>query len=176
MPESGPRRVDGQVLVRGENRQELGVDVLGLPQGESETARDWLLWKTPSLSSRTVKMHEINLSHINGAMGGLLITDISPEDISEYQKSRLAERASPKTVNLEIATVRAILRRNKLWATIADDVRMLPVRTDKGRALSQAEEDRLLEACAKSRSRVLYPFAVLALNTGLLRPRVFLDT
>ena len=66
-----------------------------------------------------------------------------------------------------LEAVRRLQRRNKLWAAIADDVRMLPVRTDKGRALSHAEEDSLLEACAKSRSRVLYPFAVLALNTGM---------
>jgi hypothetical protein len=76
-------------------------------------------------------------------------------------------KASPKTVNLEVATIRAVLRRHKLWASIGDDVRMLPVRNDTGRALTLAEEDALFESCAKSRSRVLYPFVVLALNTGM---------
>ena len=33
--------------------------------------------------------------------------------------------------------------------------------------LALAEEDALLESCAKRRSRVLYPFVVLALNTGM---------
>ena len=94
-------------------------------------------------------------------------------DISNYQKARLVKddhgkaKASPKTVNLEVATIRAVLRRHKLWAAIGDDVRMLPVRNDTGRALTLAEEDALFESCAKSRSRVLYPFVVLALNTGM---------
>jgi integrase len=39
--------------------------------------------------------------------------------------------------------------------------------TIRARALTKAEEDTLLDACAKSRSRVLYPFVVLALNTGM---------
>ena len=135
-------------------------------------AKDWLDWKTPALAARTVVMHQTNLAHINAVFGGMLITDIEPVDISNYQKARLAKDghgkvASPKTVNLEVATIRAVLRRHKLWAAIGDDVRMLPVRNDKGRALTRAEEDVLLESCAKSRSRVLYPFVVLAMNTGM---------
>ena len=164
------RRLAERILTK--RRRELEEGLHGLRKRPTPVlfrvaARNWLLWKTPALSPRTVKMHEINLSHINGPMGGLLITDISAEDVSGYQKSRLEEGASPKTINLEVATIRAVLRRNKLWATIADDVRMLPVRNDKGRALTSKEEYTLLEACAKSRSRLVYPFVVLALNTGM---------
>jgi integrase len=136
-------------------------------------AKDWLEWKAPALAPRTVLMHQTNLAHINKVLGGLLITDIEPVDISNYQKARLNKddhgkaKASPKTVNLEVATIRAVLRRHKLWAAIGDDVRMLPVRNDTGRALTPDEEAVLFESCAKSRSRVLYPFVVLALNTGM---------
>jgi integrase len=75
--------------------------------------------------------------------------------------------AAPKTVNLEVATIRAVLRHCRLWASIGDDVSMLPVRNDAGRALTGDEENRLFDACAKSRSRVLHPFVVLALHTGM---------
>jgi integrase len=44
---------------------------------------------------------------------------------------------------------------------------MLPVREDVGRALSAEEEQKLLTACAASRSRSLLPAVTLALNTGL---------
>ena len=44
---------------------------------------------------------------------------------------------------------------------------MLAVRDDVGRALSVDEEERLLKACAASRSRSLLPAVTLALNTGL---------
>jgi integrase len=70
-------------------------------------------------------------------------------------------------VNLETGTIRSILRRNKVWANIQQDVRMLAVRDDVGHAISHEEEDALLAACLQSRSRSLYPAVMLALNTGM---------
>ena len=64
-----------------------------------------------------------------------------------------------------MGTVRAILRENRLWASIQPDVRMLRVREDVGRAISRDEEAALLEACRASRSRSLYPVVLIALNT-----------
>src|ERR1700680_115398 len=94
-----------------------------------------------------------------------LLCDIAADDIARYQAKRLEERAAPKTVNLEVGTLRAILRKNRLWASIQPDVRMLRVREDVGRAISRDEEDGLLEACRASRSRSLYPAVLIALNT-----------
>ena len=170
------RRLAERILTK--RRRELEEGLHGLRKRMTPVlfrvaAKDWLEWKAPALAPRTVLMHKTNLSHIHDVLGGLLITDIEPEDISNYQKARRLQdekgsaKASPKTVNLEVATIRAVLRRHKLWAAIGDDVRMLPVRNDQGRALTEAEEDALLEACVRSRSRVLYPFVVLALNTGM---------
>src|SRR5215467_2770587 len=62
-------------------------------------------------------------------------------------------------------TVRAILRKNRLWAAIQPDLRMLRAREDVGRPISRAEEAALLEACQASRSRSLYPAVLVALNT-----------
>src|ERR687883_517498 len=74
------------------------------------------------------------------------------EDVSRYQQHRLREGAAAKTINLEIGTLRAILRRHRLWASIQPDVRMLPARDDIGRALTPDEEKDLLDACSESRS------------------------
>ena len=135
-------------------------------------ATKWLEAKKPQLAPRTVEMHEGNLVHINKTFGAQLIIDITAGDIAEYQRLRLRtagekKGASPKTVNLEIGTIRSVLRHFKVWAGIADDVRMLPVRNDVGRALTPEEEATILVECARSRSRVLYPFVVLAFNTGM---------
>jgi len=43
---------------------------------------------------------------------------------------------------------------------------MLPAREDIGRAITAEEERALLEACAKSRSRSLLVFVILAIETG----------
>jgi hypothetical protein len=58
------------------------------------------------------------------------------------------------TVNLEVGTLRAILRKNHLWAAIQPDMRMLRVREDVGRAISRDEESALLEALPRK------PFAI----------------
>ncbi|MGH9697898.1 MAG: site-specific integrase [Candidatus Acidiferrales bacterium] len=68
-------------------------------------------------------------------------------------------------MNLEVGTLRAILRKNRLWASIQPDVRMLRAREDVGRAISRDEEAALLKACRASRSRSLYPAVLIALNT-----------
>jgi len=108
-----------------------------------------------------------SLGHLLPVFGGLLVTDVTADDIADYQKARLAQHASPKTINLEVATLRQVLKRNRVWANLQPDVRMLPVRTDVGRVLTAKEQSDLLDACAKSRSRALHPFVVLAINTGM---------
>lgn len=77
----------------------------------------------------------------------MLLCDVAADDIARYQAERLEKGAAPKTVNLEVGTLRAILRKNRLWASIQPDVRMLRAREDVGRAISRDEEDALLDAC-----------------------------
>ena len=130
-------------------------------------AKDYLGWKKPSIGERSYEIEEYAVGHLTPVFGGLLVTDITADDISDYQKARLAQGASAKTINLEVATLRQVLKRNRLWANLQPDVRMLPVRTDVGRVLTAKEESDILDACARSRSRALYPFVVLAINTGM---------
>jgi len=92
--------------------------------------------------------------------------------VSRYQQHRLRENASPKTINLVVGTVRAILLRHRLWASIQPDVRMLPTRDDVGKALTAVEEKDLLDACSEGRSRSLMPVVLLALNTGMRLPEM----
>lgn len=131
----------------------------------SVAAEAWLQSKTAHLSPRSVVIERTNLKHLTPFFGKLLLCDIRAEDIARYQAERVEQGAAPKTVNLEVGTIRAILRKNRLWAAIQPDVRMLRANEDAGRAISRVEEARLLEACRNSRSRSLYPAVVLALNT-----------
>jgi integrase len=129
------------------------------------TAEKWLQAKTAHLSPRSVVIECANLKHINPFFGKMLLCDITAEDISRYQAQRLGQGAAAKTINLEVGTLRAILRKNRLWASVQPEVRMLRAREDVGRAISHDEEVTLLEACRASRSRSLYPAVLLALNT-----------
>lgn len=131
----------------------------------SLATEEWLQAKAAHLSSRSVAIERANLKHLVPVFGRLLLCDISGDEIARYQEVRLREGAAPKTVNLEVGTVRAVLRKNRMWAAIQPDVRMLRVSDDVGRAISREEEARLLTACRDSRSRSLYPAVVLALHT-----------
>jgi integrase len=131
----------------------------------SAAAETWLRAKIAHLSPRSVIIERANLKHINPYFGKMLLCDIAADDIAHYQASRLEQGAAPKTVNLEVGTLRAILRKNRLWAAIQPDVRMLRAREDIGRAINREEETALLEACRASRSRSLYPAVLIALNT-----------
>jgi integrase len=156
---------------RAENarRRDLEESYHGLkkrtpPRLFNVAADEWLALKKPALAERSYVIEEANLKHLRPTFGKSLITDIDGKDISRYQQQRLEEKAAPKTVNLEVGTLRAILRRNRLWAAIQPDVRMLPTRDDIGRAVSPEEEKRLLAECGQSRSRSLLPAVTLALN------------
>ena len=122
--------------------------------------------KKATLAPRSVMIEKANLAHLLPEFGKNLVCDIEAGDVSKYQKKRLNQEASPKTVNLEIGTLRAILKRSGQWARLQPDVKMLVTREDVGRAITPEEEAALLQACAKSRSRSLVPFVTLAIETG----------
>jgi integrase len=131
----------------------------------SVAAENWLRAKKAHLAPRSVAIEEANLKHLNPFFGRMLICDICGDDVAQYQASRQQDRAAPKTINLEVGTLRAVLRKNRLWFAIQQDVRMLRVVEDCGRAISREEEDALLKASQSSRSRSLYTAVMLALNT-----------
>jgi integrase len=134
-------------------------------------ADEWLGMKKATLAPKSYLIEKTNLSHLVPVFGHKLITDIDGKDIGEYQKRRQLKKpdgtkgASPKTVNLEIGTLRAILRRYRIWASIQPDVKMLAVTNDVGRSITPDEEAALLSACAASRSRSLPIAVTIALNT-----------
>ncbi len=133
----------------------------------SIAADEWLQLKDLTLSVSSQRIERSNLKHLRPHFDRRLITDIQAKDVSRYQHARIAEKASPKTINLEVGTLRAILRRHRVWADIQQDVRMLATLDDVGHALEPEEEAALLSACLRSRSRSLYPAVMLALNTGM---------
>ncbi len=130
-------------------------------------ADEWLVLKSLTLAASSQRIERDNLRHLRPHFAKRLVTDIQAKDVSRYQQARLGEDASPKTINLEVGTLRAILRRHRVWAGIQLDVRMLPTLDNVGHAITPEEEAALLDACLKSRCRCLYVAVMLALNTGM---------
>jgi integrase len=132
----------------------------------SVAASEWLELRKAAWSPKMYVIEKTNIAHLSPDFGKHLLPDIEAKHIARYQQKRLAANASPKTINLEIGTLRAILRHHGLWGDIQGGMKMLPVQDDIGRALSAEEESQLLAACVNSRSRSLSPFVVLAIQTG----------
>jgi integrase len=133
----------------------------------SLASKRWVEINKPHWSDSSARIEDYNMTHLVPYFGKMLLTDITADDISRYQAARKKEEASSRTINMEVGSVRAILRKHRLWANIQPDVKMLKARSDVGRALSSDEQHRLLAACKKSRSRSLYPAVLLSLHTGL---------
>jgi len=157
--------------IEDKRRQQLeegagGIKKRQQPRILSVAATEWLDIKKATLAPRSVEIENANLAHLLPELGRKLTCDIEARDIARYQQRRIEEEASPKTVNLEIGTLRAILKRSGQWAHLQPEVKMLTTRDDVGRAITAEEEAALLEGCAKSRSRSLVPFVTLALETG----------
>jgi integrase len=132
----------------------------------SSAANEWLESKRTTLAPRSVEIVDRTLAHLLPELGRKLICDIEAPEIARYQQKRLDENASPRTVNMDVGTLRAILKRSGQWARLQPDVKMLPERDDVGRAITPEEEAALLQACSQSRSRSLVPFVTLAIETG----------
>jgi integrase len=158
-----------------QRRRELEESVNGLrakrrrPLLFSAAARDYLETKKGEVKPSTYRIESKSVDHLSPVLGKLLLADIDGRDVARYQALRANEGAAGATINLEIGTLRSILRKHRLWGHIQPDVKKRPERDDVGHALTPDEETALLEACRLSRSRSLYPAVVLAINTGLRR-------
>jgi hypothetical protein len=160
------------VRIERERRRQLELGVAGVkdvkaPMIFSVAARQYLETNSAHWSANNARIEGANLGHLLPHFGRLLLSDINATDIAQYQGDRKKQNASPKTVNMELGSLRAIMRKHRLWANIQPDVRMLRTKSDIGRALSEDEQHRLVAACRKSRSRSLYPAVLLSLHTGL---------
>jgi len=79
-------------------------------------ADEWLEMKRRKWSPGMFTIAKTALQHLLPELGKQLLVDIEAEDISQYQKTRLSEGASNRTVNIEIGMLRQIMRRHRAWA------------------------------------------------------------
>jgi integrase len=144
-----------------------GLEKTAKPLHFSTAVAAYLLDREPHWSEKTRAIHRNSLAHLAPKFAKMFLSDIRAEDISRYQRARLKEKASERSVNIEVSLVRLVMRKHKLWMNLVDDVRMLKERKDIGRALSSDEQYRLLTAAKASASRSLWPAILLSLHTGL---------
>jgi integrase len=147
-----------------------GVKRRTLPPTLERAAREWQASRT-HVRPKTVSIAEEALKHLLPAFGSRLLCDIACEDITSYQARRQREGAQGRTVNIEIGTLRQILKANDLWLPLAGKVRMLRERKDVARALTPEEERTLLQT-AGSVDSACSTAVGLALNTAMRKDEI----
>jgi integrase len=91
---------------------------------------------------------------------------ITAKRITEYRTWRADQKVGPATLNAELGILRRILKRAKLWARVADDIRPLKEPATIGRALTEEDKQRLLKAAVmRPEWETAYLAAILCLNT-----------
>jgi integrase len=160
------------VKAERQRRRELeesanGVRATRRPMLFPNAAREWMAANRARWSKSNISIQEFKLKHLSAHFGSMLLADVTPQHIGKYQGICQKEEASNRTINMEVSTLRMMMKTARLWGAISQDVRMLTERHDVGRALTPNEETQLLEACRKSPQPSLYTAVVIFCNTGL---------
>lgn len=160
------------VKAERQRRRELeesanGVRSIRRPLLMPAAAKEWMETNRARWSKSNIAIQDYNLKHLSSHFGSMLLADITPQHIGKYQTKRKKEEGSNRTINMEISTLRMIMKSARLWSAISQGVRMLPERREVGKALAPDEETRLLAACRRSPQKSLYTAVVVFCNTGL---------
>jgi integrase len=143
----------------------------GLPPTFERAAHEWHANRTHRMAANTQSVARLALKHLLPVFGPMLLCEITHQDITDYQRIRLQSGAQGRTVNIEIATLRQVLKASDLWLPLARKVRMLCERRDIAKALTLQQEHALLGATAEADS-ACHTATVLALNTAMRKNEI----
>jgi integrase len=103
------------------------------------------------------------------------LKSITAKRITEYRAWRAEQKViragqehkvGPATLNAELGILRRIMKRARVWARVADDIRPLREPSTIGKALTEQEKQRLLKtAVIRPEWETAYLAAILCLNT-----------
>jgi integrase len=143
----------------------------GLPPTFERAAREWQEDRAHRMAAKTQSISEFALKHLLPVFGPKLLCDITPQDITNYQRIRLQAGAQGRTVNIEIAALRQVLKAGDLWQPLMGKVKMLHERHDVAKALTPEQECTLLTATSKAGS-ACHTATLLALNTAMRKDEI----
>ena len=79
------------------------------------------------------------------------LSAIKTEDILAYREWRSKNGVGPTLINMEVGSLRRILKRAKLWHMVGNDIKRLKEPGTIGRALGLADRTRLFQIAARKR-------------------------
>jgi integrase len=170
---TGTRSKTLALKIEAKRRRELEEGAAGLKKKKpallfSVACEKYLERKRAKWRPKTLAIAQNSKAHLLPDFGKLLLLQIEPDDVRRYQKERTREGAAPRTINIEVGLLRSVM--GSLWSRMESDdddkVELLPEPDSIGVKLAPEDEALLLTECSRSRSRVLFPFVVTAIETG----------
>ena len=139
----------------------------------------YLRYCRQSLKPETVRRYEYNLQAILPEMPRR-VSQITVGAVLSYRESRLAAGVSPRTINMDVAELSAMLTWGIDHRMLADNpvkgVKALPHdHPREGRALTEAEVDRLLKASPEHWRDIWYALLVTGMRKSELANLTFSD-
>jgi integrase len=142
-----------------------------LPPTFERAARTWQDERAHRMAAKTQSISRLALKHLLPFFGSKLLCDIAPQGITDYQRIRLQAGAQGRTVNIEIAMLRQVLKAGDLWQPLMGKVKMLHERHDLAKALTP-EQERALVAATTNADSACHTATVLALNTAMRKDEI----
>lgn len=94
------------------------------------------------------------------------LKSITAKRITEYRAWRAQQKVGPATLNAELGILRRVMKRARVWARVADDIRPLREPSTIGKAITEEEKQRLLKtAVMRPEWETAYLASILCLNT-----------
>ena len=127
-------------------RLELERAYAGLPTQAAEGRTEPVADKVKTYSANYTSSHRAKsvvfstqrLAHVKRLLGSCLPCDLTEDKIQEYIRTRLAEKASGRTINMEVGELSRAMKFK--WSVAWPNVRKLEENHEVGRALSPDEE------------------------------------
>jgi integrase len=145
-----------------------------------ELRKEFLCHCKQALKPKSAARYEKCLDNILAGLPATRAAQVSPDLVRAYRQARLARQASPRTVNMEVTTLGTMLRwgvkEKKIGSNPLAGLAALPHDHPKeGRALTDDEVKRLLEASPQPWRDIWYAYLVTGMRKNELVSLTFRD-
>lgn len=120
---------------------------------------EYLAWVKTNRKPETCRRVTRAVQNLTEFFSTKKLSELTPWHLEQYKKARKEAGLAPSSVNLELAVIKALLRKAQEWGKLAEhpgrDVRLLKAPQGKTRFLSEEEEAAILTACSPALRRIV---------------------
>ena len=115
-------------------------------------------------AKKSLALIEERGAHLRRLVGSEIAAALTDVRVQEYRSQRLAEKAGARTIDMETSILARAF--GAKWSQWWPKLKPLDKGSEVGKVVSVADEPRILETAAKSRSPYLLTYLMIAFRTG----------